>query len=83
MICVDISKHTYADPHELAQLHKKGTRLLPETASLSDLETALLELRYEVAHQAGRGVEELIVFAPNGASLASIILIGLAEPATT
>jgi len=36
-----------------------------------------------VAHQAGRGVEELIVFAPNGASLASIILIGLAEPATT
>ena len=75
MIRVDISGHTDADQNGLTQLRKEVMRLLPGTAALSDLEMALQELRYEVAHQAGRGgVEELIVFALNGTSLASIIL---------
>ncbi len=82
MIGVSISEHAHADHEELTKLREQVSILALVTPSLSHLEKALQDLGYEVGHQKGRGVEELIVLK-NGPSLASIILKKLAQPATT
>ncbi|OGJ21615.1 MAG: hypothetical protein A2804_00795 [Candidatus Pacebacteria bacterium RIFCSPHIGHO2_01_FULL_46_10] len=80
MINVDISEHAHADHNEFMRLHARALQLISEVPSLEELERALQEEKYRVGHQERRGGKELIVFALNGNSLASIILQELTHP---